>query len=115
MLLQDYRFVLLDAFLRFLANVLLAAVFVSGAAAAWKLDLLRGTPAPFDQALLLTGACLLLIVFALLRTRVQALLTRLLFRRKDVEALLRGLKQVVREEQSLSGLRRRTIGRFYWR
>jgi two-component system, LytTR family, sensor kinase len=99
-LLQDYRFVLLDAFLRFLANVLLAAVFVSGAAAAWKLDLLRGTPAPFDQALLLTGACLLLIAFALLRTQVQALLTRLLFRRKDVEALLRGLKQVVREEQS---------------
>ena len=98
-LLQDYRFVLLDAFLRFLANVFLAALLVSGAAAAWRLDLLHGTPAPFDQALLLTGACLLLIVFALLRTGVQALLTRLLFRRKDVEALLRDLKQVVREEQ----------------
>ncbi len=39
-LLQDYRFVLLDAFLRFLANVLLAALFVSGVAAAWRLDLL---------------------------------------------------------------------------
>lgn len=97
-LLQDYRFVLLDAFLRFLANVLLAALFVSGAAAVWRLDLLKGTPAPFDQALLLTGACLLLIVFALLRTRVQAMLTRLLFGRKDVEALLRNLKQVVRDE-----------------
>ncbi len=97
-LLQDYRFVLLDAFLRFLANVLLAALFVSGAAAIWRLDLLRGTPAPFDQALLLTGACLLLIVFALLRTRVQSLLTRLLFGRKDVEALLRDLKQIVRDE-----------------
>jgi two-component system, LytTR family, sensor kinase len=99
-LLQDYRFVLLDAFLRFLANVLLAAVFVFGAAEAWRLELLRGTPAPFDQALLLTGACLLLIVFALLRARVQTLLTHLLFRRKDVEALLRTLKQVVREERS---------------
>jgi two-component system, LytTR family, sensor kinase len=98
-LLQDYRFVLLDAFLRFLANVFLAALFVSGAAAAWKLGRLHGTPAPFDQALFLAGACLLLIAFALLRTRVQALLTRLLFRRKDVEALLRDLKQVVREEQ----------------
>jgi two-component system LytT family sensor kinase len=97
-LLQDYRFVLLDAFLRFLANVLLAALFVSGGAAVWRLDPMRGTPAPFDQALLLTGACLLLIVFALLRTRVQAALTRLVFRRKDVEALLRNLKQVVREE-----------------
>ncbi len=99
-LLQDYRFVLLDAFLRFLANVLLAAVFVSGADAVWRLDLLRGTPAPFDQALLLTGACMLLILFALARTRVQTLLTHLLFRRKDVEALLRNLKQVVREEQA---------------
>src|SRR5580658_8083735 len=99
-LLQDYRFVLLDAFLRFLANVLLAALFVSGVVAAWRLDLMRGTPAPFDQALLLIGACLLLIVFALLRTWVQAALTRLVFRRKDVEALLRDLKQVVREEQA---------------
>jgi two-component system LytT family sensor kinase len=98
-LLQDYRFVLLDAFLRFLANAFLAALFVSGAAAIWRLDRFRGTPEPFDQALLLTGACLLLIVFALLRTRAQALLTRLVFHRKDVEALLRHLKQVVREEQ----------------
>ena len=98
-LLQDYRFVLLDAFLRFLANVLLAALFVSAGAAVWRLDPLRGTAAPFDQALLLTGACLLLIVFALLRTRVQAALTRLVFRRKDVEALLRNLKEVVRDEQ----------------
>lgn len=97
-LLQDYRFVLLDAFLRFLANALLAALFVSGAAAIWRLDLLKATPAPFDQALLLTGACLLLILFALLRTRVQTLLTRLLFGRKDVEALLRNLKEVVRDE-----------------
>ncbi len=111
-LLQDYRFVLLDAFLRFLANVLLAALFVSGAAAAWRLDLLHGTPAPFDQALLLTGACLLLIVFALLRTRVQALLTRLLFRRKDVEALLRNLKQVVREEESYIQSAARQLGEF---
>jgi len=99
-LLQDYRFVLLDAFLRFLANVLLAALFVSGGAAVWRLDPMHGTPAPFDQALLLIGACLLLIVFALLRARVQAALTRLVFRRKDVEALLRNLKQVVREEQA---------------
>ncbi len=99
-LLQDYRFVLLDAFLRFLANVLLAAIFVSGGRGGVEADLMRGTPAPFDQALLLIGACLLLIVFALLRTYVQAALTSLVFRRKDVEALLRNLKQVVREEQA---------------
>ena len=97
-LLQDYRFVLLDAFLRFLANVLLAALFVSGVAAAWRLGWLAAASTPFEQALLLTAACLLLIAFALLRRRVQALLTRLVFRRPDVEALLRNLKAPVREE-----------------
>ena len=97
-LLQDYRFVLLDAFLRFLANVLLAALFVSGAVAAWRLGWLAGASTPFEEALLLTTACLLLIAFALLRRRVQALLTRLVFRRPDVDALLRSLKAPVREE-----------------
>ena len=44
---------------------------------------------PFHQALLLAGACLLLIVFAMLRGWVQRLLTRLVFRRPDQEPLLR--------------------------
>src|SRR6202023_2870426 len=39
-LLQDYRFVLLDAFLRFLANVPFAGLFVSGVAAGWRFHLL---------------------------------------------------------------------------
>ena len=91
-LLQDYRFVLLDAFLRFLANVLLAALFTAGAVEAWRHDLLHLPSTPFTQALLLTGCCLLLIVFALLRTGVQRLLTRLVFHRPDREALLAKLK-----------------------
>ncbi len=95
-LLQDYRFVLLDAFLRFLANVLLAGLFVSGVAAAWRFHLLPNGSAPFDQALLLAGACLLLIAFAMLRGRVQSLLTRLVFRRPDIDALLQSLKTPVR-------------------
>ena len=99
-LLQDYRFVLLDAFLRFLANVTLAALFVFGAVGVWRLDLFQAPLPPFEQAMLLAGACLLLIAFALLRGRVQALLTRLVFRRKDVEGLLRNLKQVIRDEQA---------------
>ena len=98
-LLQDYRFVLLDAFLRFLANVLLAGLFVSGVAAAWRLHLLPDGSAPFDQALLLAGACVLLIAFAMLRLRVQAMLTRLVFRRPDIDALLRSLKSPVRDER----------------
>src|ERR1039457_1085623 len=83
-LLQDYRFVLLDAFIRFLANVLLAAVMIFAVIrAASKLVLLNGNVAsnPLYEALLPIGLCLLLIAFALLRNRVQRLLTRVVFRR----------------------------------
>jgi len=97
-LLQDYRFVLLDAFLRFLANVLLAAIFTFGAVEAWRLELMHRLSTPFSQALLLTGVCLLLIVFAMLRAGVQRALTRLVFRRPDREALLRKLKTPIRDE-----------------
>ena len=97
-LLQDYRFVLLDAFLRFLANVLLAAMFTFGAVEAWRLDLIQRPATPFYQALLLAGACLLLIVFAMLRAGVQRMLTRLVFRRPDRDALLRKLKTPIRDE-----------------
>ncbi len=97
-LMQDYRFVLLDAFLRFLANVFLAALFTLGVAQAWRLGWLSRTSTPFYQALLLAGACLLLIVFAMLRGWVQRLLTRLVFRRPDQEALLNHLKLPIRDE-----------------
>jgi len=98
-LLQDYRFVLLDAFFRFLANVFLAAVFVFGAVEAWRLELLPAADTPFHIALLLAGACLLLVLFALARGGVQRALTRLIFRRPNEEALLRDLKTTVRSEE----------------
>src|SRR6185437_5795765 len=98
-LLQDYRFVLLDAFFRFLANVLLAAIFVFGAVEAWRLELLPAADTPFHVALLLAGACLLLVLFALARGGVQRALTRLIFRRPNEEALLRGLKTPIRSEE----------------
>lgn len=97
-LMQDYRFVLLDAFLRFLANVFLAAIFTVGVAQAWRLGWLSRTSTPFLQAMLLAGACLLLIVFAMLRGWVQRLLTRLVFRRPDQEPLLHNLKSPIRDE-----------------
>lgn len=98
-LLQDYRFVLLDAFFRFLANVFLAAVFVSGAVEAWRLGLLPDADTPFHIALLLAGACLLLVLFALARGGVQRALTRLIFRRPNEEALLHALKAPIRSEE----------------
>lgn len=78
-LLQDYRFVLLDAFLRFLANILLAAGFVTaGFLLAPKLELPER-----EQAFWLIAACCGLVAFSLARNAAQSLLTRLIFRRTD--------------------------------
>src|SRR5260221_10675840 len=65
-LLQDYRFVLLDAFVRFLANALLAAMLTGLLiAAAFKLVLVeRVAQSPLHEALLLIGVCLFLVFFA---------------------------------------------------
>ncbi|MGH9558648.1 MAG: sensor histidine kinase, partial [Bryobacteraceae bacterium] len=111
-LLQDFRFVLLDAFLRFLANALLAALFTTGAVEAWRLDLLPRPSTPFLQALFLVGACVLLILFAMLRTRVQNLLTRLVFQRRDPDALFHCLKMPVREEREYLASAARRLGEF---
>jgi hypothetical protein len=81
-LLQDYRFILLDAFVRFLANALLAAVltwFVIEAA--FRLVLVeRAAPAPLPEALLLICVCLFLVFFAWLRNWAQSWLTHAVFR-----------------------------------
>lgn len=111
-LLQDYRFVMVDAVLRFLANVLLAALVTFGAFEAWRMDLIPRPSSPFLEALLLAGACLLLIVFALLRSRFQILLTRLVFRRPDRNKLLERLKTPVRDENEYLLKASRELGQF---
>ena len=111
-LMQDYRFVLLDAFLRFLANVFLAALFTVGVAQAWRLGWLSQSSTPFHLALLLAGACLLLIFFAILRGWVQRLLTRLVFRRPDQEPLLHNLKLPIRDESKYLAEAAAQLGRF---
>lgn len=98
-LLQDYRFVLLDAFVRFLANVFLAAIFVFGAVELWRSGVVSTHMQPFEQALLLIGACLLLIAFAMTRSWLEQALTALIFRRADEAALVADLKAPVREEE----------------
>lgn len=95
-LLQDYRFVLLDAFLRLLANVTLAAVFTLAFFEIRRRAIWGATS--FGQALELAGACLALILFALLRERLQAVLTRLFFRKPDLEAQLRMATAIPLEE-----------------
>jgi two-component system, LytTR family, sensor kinase len=90
-LLGDYRFVLLDAFVRFLANVLLAALLtfaVIRITFQWISIDQRVSGNPLYSALLLVGVCLLLIAFALLRGQIQQWLTRVVFRRPDLNKAL---------------------------
>jgi hypothetical protein len=105
-LLQDYRFVLLDAFVRFLANALLAAVLtVLVIEAAFRLALVeRVPPEPLQLAMLLGSVCFFLVLFAWLRNRAQAWLTQVVFRRRDISSLLdsiHNLPQISSEEDYL--------------
>ncbi len=91
-LLQDYRFVLLDAFIRFLANAFLAGLITFIGIRAFSSFLKPGAVDPLSEALLLTGSCLLLIVFAVLRSKVQSWLTTVVFRRPELESWLQRLR-----------------------
>src|SRR6202795_408364 len=102
-LLQDYRFLLLDAFIRFLVNGILAAL------AAWatvQADarfgiLSHAARAPFYFGLAFSVACLGLSLFAWTCTRVQRLLTRAVFLRVHLNhavSKLRDLSQTIRDE-----------------
>ncbi len=82
-LMQDFRFVLLDAFIRFLANGLLAALF--GVAIAGILPGMSFAAQAVTSTLLLAG-------FAVSREFVQKLLTRIVFRRPDHGAMERALQ-----------------------
>jgi hypothetical protein len=88
-LLQDYRFVLVDAFVRFLANVLLAATITWLAIDAAPRILGTGPLwlRPIEEAKLLIGICLFLVFFAWLRGHVQALLTHAVFRQHGLAQL----------------------------
>ena len=94
-LLQDYRFVLLDAFVRFLANAFLAAVLTwLVIQATFRLELVEGTaPEPLQEALLLIGVCFFLVFFAWLRNRVQSWLTRAVFRQGSLANLAGRVKE----------------------
>ncbi len=89
LLLQDYRFVLLDAFVRFLANALLAAVLTWAVIqAAFRLFLFEPVAKdPLHEAVLLISVCFFLVGFAWLRNRVQSLLTRALFPHRGLAGL----------------------------
>jgi two-component system LytT family sensor kinase len=100
-LLQDYRFLLLDAFLRFIVNASLAAAAVLLATRAIQSpELTEHLQHPFDAGLLFVSACLVLTVFVYARNRMQGFLTRVLFLRSNVDDALRELQQLGRAAAS---------------
>jgi two-component system, LytTR family, sensor kinase len=95
-LLQDYRFLLLDAFIRFLVNVMLAAlaVWVAFEAEARFALLSHVRKDPFSAGLIFTGACLALSIFAYLRSRGQRFLTRVVFLRANPDHAVSELRNI---------------------
>ena len=89
-LLQDYRSVLVDAIIRFLANILLAAVFVAG------VFVLHAKMPPaqdqFQEGLILVGGAIALVLFVVVRNGFQRLLTRIVFRRPELERVTEKLR-----------------------
>ena len=100
-LLQDYRFLLLDAFVRFIVNASLAAgavVLAIRALESFRVDEYAGRP--FAAGLLFVTACVLLALFVYVRNRTQSLLTRVLFLRSNIDEVMRSLENLARGSQS---------------
>jgi two-component system, LytTR family, sensor kinase len=102
-LLQNYRFLLLDAFLRFVVNATLAAVAVlASIRIVESADFSSLRTHPFDAGLLFVGGCLLLTLFVYLRNRIQRWLTQAIFLRSNVDGALEELQKLVRVVQEES-------------
>jgi two-component system, LytTR family, sensor kinase len=94
-ILQDFRFLLLDTFLRFILNASLGAgAMLLCIRVLQTQDLKRHLAHPFDAGLLFVAACLALTTFVYLRNRMQRLLTRALFLRANIEEPLRELREL---------------------
>ncbi len=93
-LLQDYRFLLLDVFIRFLGNALLAVVFAVGLIGLLsRLELDPASPhGGFSLALTITGVGLALLGFSAFRGHLQRWVERSVFRRGNLRAALQRLQ-----------------------
>jgi two-component system LytT family sensor kinase len=117
-LLQDYRFLLLDAFIRFVVNAFLAALAVW---AAFQVDvtfklLARAAHDPFYAGLVFTGVGLLLSIFAWARNHAQRMLTRAVFFRPSREHVILKLREFATEastEPEYLGAASKTIAEFF--
>ncbi len=104
-ILRNHRFVLLDALIRFCANAVLAglATFACLALIRARLVSFASESAVMGQGVRALGICLLLLLFAIGRERLQKLLTRIVFRRSDsatVAEELRSKAADLKQEQA---------------
>lgn len=106
-LLQDYRFVFVDAFVRFLANVILAALLgYAGIRVAAVFPPADRLARPLGGIYAVAGLSGLLILFAYLRGLVQRWLTKVVFRSGGIETAaleLRSKAAEMRDEQEYLG------------
>lgn len=115
-LLGDYRFLLLDTFIRFLVNAGLAAFYIAAVLVlGQKLrlwDLIR--PSMFLTGIALVALCLLLISFGYVRNSFQAWVSRVIFRRRMVDDCARAIANLAlsarSEEQLLAGAAHKIAG-----
>jgi two-component system, LytTR family, sensor kinase len=101
-LLRDYRFLLAETYLRFLANIGLSAIWA--VCMYWALGagslLQEAKNNGFLAALLLIGFCCSLVLFAYLRSLLDKHLTRSAFQRGDLNACSKELLTIATESQS---------------
>lgn len=93
--LQDYRFLMVDAFVRAAASVFLALTLTLGALAVngrWNV-LENAAGSPFLAGVTISAACFALLLFASLRNALQRALTRVVFRRPVLSDTVQRLVQ----------------------
>jgi two-component system, LytTR family, sensor kinase len=92
-LLQDYRFLLLDTFVRFVSNAVLAVAYLT---MLLVLNRRFGLSEAVGSNMFLTGLmlvslCLSLVLFAYFRNLMQAWLSRVIFRREPLDKAVNGI------------------------
>ena len=92
-LLRDYRFLLLDTFVRFLVNASVAAFYIAAVLflnqrfRLWELV----RPSVFLTGVTLVALCLSLLLFAYFRNALQIWVSRVIFRRQSVDDCVTGI------------------------
>jgi hypothetical protein len=112
--LQDYRFLLLDAFLRLAATGLLAGAFV---ALLWRsrdsLGALSQSNDPFLFGIFLVGGALTLLAFSKFREWVQRWLTNRVFLRRDPEEVALALRSLEGDEAAMLDRAARILASYF--